>query len=122
MLCAVCVDPVNVTPAMVGCLMSCCPVLPSPCMQWSAFLGMPALCKSCIIQLAMVGVSSAGLAMTVLPVMSAAAIWPVKMANGKFHGLIVIKVPRPDKERVLVSPVGLLGNCGLSNSRMPSVA
>jgi hypothetical protein len=34
------------------------------------------------------GVCSAGLASTALPAISAAAIWPVKMASGKFHGLI----------------------------------
>ena len=37
----------------------------------------------------------AGFAMTVLPVTSAAAICPVKMARGKFHGLIHTITPRP---------------------------
>jgi hypothetical protein len=32
------------------------------------------------------GVCSAGLASTALPAASAAAIWPVKMASGKFQG------------------------------------
>ena len=34
------------------------------------------------------GVCSAGLASTGLPAASAAAIWPVKIASGKFHGLM----------------------------------
>ena len=36
----------------------------------------------------MSGVSSAGLASTGLPATKAAATWPVKMASGKFHGLM----------------------------------
>ena len=40
------------------------------------------------------GVCSAGLAMTELPVTSAAAIWPVKMASGKFHGEMQTMAPR----------------------------
>ena len=36
----------------------------------------------------MSGVSSAGLAITELPAASAAATWPVKIASGKFHGLM----------------------------------
>ncbi|MCY1455840.1 hypothetical protein D9M71_730070 [compost metagenome] len=34
------------------------------------------------------GVCSAGLASTVLPAASAAATWPLKIASGKFHGLM----------------------------------
>ncbi|MCY1449229.1 hypothetical protein D9M71_659550 [compost metagenome] len=34
------------------------------------------------------GVCSAGLASTVLPAARAAATWPVKIARGKFHGLM----------------------------------
>jgi hypothetical protein len=39
------------------------------------------------------GVCSAGLASTVLPAASAAATWPVKMASGKFHGLMASTTP-----------------------------
>ena len=39
------------------------------------------------------GVCSAGLASTVLPAASAAATWPVKMASGKFQGLMHSTVP-----------------------------
>jgi hypothetical protein len=48
-------------------------------------------------------VASAGLASTALPAASAAAIWPVKMASGKFHGLMQVKATRR---------VGQLGRAG----------
>jgi hypothetical protein len=35
------------------------------------------------------------LAITALPAASAAATWPVKIASGKFHGLMQTKTPRP---------------------------
>jgi len=41
------------------------------------------------------GVCSAGLATTALPAASAAVICPVKIASGKFHGLMQTKTPRP---------------------------
>ena len=41
----------------------------------------------------MSGVSSAGLAMTALPAASAAATWPVKIASGKFQGLMQAMTP-----------------------------
>ena len=41
------------------------------------------------------GVCSAGLATTLLPATSAAAIWPMKIASGKFHGEMQTKTPRP---------------------------
>jgi hypothetical protein len=44
--------------------------------------------------------------MTVLPAASAAAIWPVKIASGKFHGLMQTKTPRPTSRSSLRSPVG----------------
>ena len=43
----------------------------------------------------MSGVCSAGLATTALPAASAAATWPMKIASGKFHGLMQTKTPRP---------------------------
>ena len=42
----------------------------------------------------MIGVCSAGLASTALPAARAAAIWPVKIASGKFHGLMQVQMPR----------------------------
>ena len=44
--------------------------------------------------IAITGVGSAGLAMTAFPAISAAAIWPVKIASGKFQGLIAATMPR----------------------------
>ncbi len=41
----------------------------------------------------MSGVSSAGLATTAFPAASAAATWPVKIASGKFHGLMQATTP-----------------------------
>ena len=54
----------------------------------------------------MSGVCSAGLATTALPAASAPAIWPVKIASGKFHGLMQTKTPRPRVRNSLLSPVG----------------
>ena len=45
-------------------------------------------------QAAIADVVSAGFASTPFPAARAAAIWPVKMANGKFHGLMQVKIPR----------------------------
>jgi hypothetical protein len=52
------------------------------------------------------GVCSAGLASTVLPVASAAATCPMKIASGKFHGLMQTQTPRPPRCNSLLSPVG----------------
>ena len=52
------------------------------------------------------GVCSAGFAITVLPAASAAATWPVKMASGKFHGLMQANTPRPWSRSSLRSPAG----------------
>ncbi len=41
----------------------------------------------------MSGVCSAGLARTPLPMANAAAIWPEKIAKGKFQGLMQVKTP-----------------------------
>ena len=65
---------------------------------------------------AMSGVAGAGLAITVLPAPSAAVIWPVKMASGKFHGLMHTNTPRPCSDSVLRSPVGPRSSCGAPNS------
>ena len=50
------------------------------------------------------GVAGAGLATTALPATSAAVIWPVKIASGKFHGLMHTNTPRPcSDERVALT-------------------
>ena len=51
-------------------------------------------------------VCSAGLAITLLPAASAAATWPMKIASGKFHGLMHTNTPRPCSCSSFDSPVG----------------
>ena len=63
-------------------------------------------CSSRTAAAAMSGVCSAGLAITALPAASAAATWPVKIASGKFHGLMQTNTPRPCSVSSLLSPVG----------------
>jgi hypothetical protein len=58
--------------------------------------GHAGLVQSSAARAAMSGVCSAGLASTALPAASAAAIWPVKIASGKFQGLMQTKTPRAD--------------------------
>ena len=45
-----------------------------------------------------------GLASTVLPVTSAAAIWPVKIASGKFHGEMAVTMPSGGAPRARPRP------------------
>ncbi len=68
------------------------------------------------------GVWGAGLATTVLPAISAAATWPVKIASGKFHGEMAAKTPRPRKVRLFVSPAGPGKLRGSANNLRPSAA
>jgi hypothetical protein len=56
--------------------------------------GTPACHKARTACAAISGVCSAGLASTVLPAARAAATWPMKMASGKFHGLMQTTGPR----------------------------
>ena len=92
---AVSVDPVNTTPAMRGSEVMAVPTTPPrPGSSCSALAGTPALCSSRTASAAMAGVASAGFASTAFPAISAAAIWPVKIASGKFHGLIAPTMPR----------------------------
>ena len=78
---------------------------------------MPASCISRMAAAAISGVCSAGLAITELPATSAAAIWPVKIASGKFHGLMQTNTPRPRWCSSLVSPVGPGMRSGASGAR-----
>ncbi len=92
---AVSVEPVKQTPFTRGSEVSLAPtVAPSPGRSCRAGAGTPALCRSDTAKAAMSGVCSAGFATTALPAARAAAIWPVKMASGKFQGLMQAKVPR----------------------------
>ena len=91
---AVSVEPVKATPATRGSAVSAAPTVPSPGSSCSAVAGTPALCSRSTASMAISGVCSAGLASTAFPAAKAAAIWPVKMASGKFQGEMQAKVPR----------------------------
>ena len=83
------VDPVNSTPCTRPSATRAAPtVSPRPGSNCSAPRGTPAACNARTAAAATSGVCSAGLASTTLPAASAAATWPVKMASGKFHGLM----------------------------------
>ena len=71
--------------------------LPGDTISFSASSGRPTECIISTARCAIMLVCSAGLAITVLPVTSAAATWPKKMASGKFHGLIQSTTPRGSK-------------------------
>ena len=92
---AVSVPPVKAMPAMRGSFTRDWPTLPSPGSKASALFGTPACSSSAMARAAISGVCSAGLAATALPAASAAAIWPVKIASGKFHGEMAANTPRP---------------------------
>ncbi|MNS74167.1 hypothetical protein D3C72_1076340 [compost metagenome] len=94
MMRATSVEPVNITPRTAGLATSWAPtVSPRPGSSCTAPAGTPAARKMATACAAINGVCSAGLATTVLPAASAAATWPVKMASGKFHGLMHSTVP-----------------------------
>jgi hypothetical protein len=56
------------------------------------------------------------LAITLLPAASAAVTWPMKIASGKFHGLMHTNSPRPCSCSSLDSPVGPGSFSGCANS------
>jgi hypothetical protein len=51
-----------------------------------------------VAKYAIILVFSAGFAKTAFPAANAAAICPVKIANGKFHGLMQVKTPASASE------------------------
>jgi hypothetical protein len=90
------VEPVKATPADAGIRQQRgAKSGPLPGSRCSTSPGTPAACNSRTAAAATSGVCSAGLASTALPVTSAAATWPVKIASGKFHGLMHRNTPRP---------------------------
>ncbi len=83
------VEPVKSTPCTRASATSAAPtVSPRPGSSCSAPRGTPASCSAATAAAATSGVCSAGFASTTLPAASAAATWPVKIASGKFHGLM----------------------------------
>ena len=103
----VAVEPVKATPARSACDSAISPKS-RPCIGdvMSADRGTPAAYSSSVKASAIRGVLSAGFAITVLPVTSAATTWPAKIASGKFQGLMQAQVPRGTSESSLDSPVG----------------
>ena len=93
--CATSTEPVKTTPAVNGSATSAAPIAPSPGVNCSTSFGRPDSRRSAIAMAATSGVCSAGLATTQFPAASAAAIWPMKIASGKFQGEMQIKTPRP---------------------------
>ncbi len=81
-------DPVNTTARIRASLVSMAPTRPSPGNSCSAAAGTPASRSRRTAAEAIKGVCSAGLASTTLPATNAAPICPVKIASGKFHGLM----------------------------------
>ena len=115
---AVSVEPVKATPATRGSDVSAAPTLaPSPGTNCSTSAGMPASCSSFTACQPTRLVCSAGLAITLLPAASAAATWPMKIASGKFQGLMHTNTPRPPSCRVLDSPVGPGSASGVNSWR-----
>ena len=87
-------EPVKQTPSTRGSEASAAPTTgPVPGSNWITSSGIPAWTISRTASAAISGVASAGLASTALPVTSAAAICPVKMARGKFHGEMQVNTP-----------------------------
>ena len=89
MMPATSVEPVNMTPRTRSSAMRAAPtVSPRPGSSCTAPAGTPASSRMRTACAAMRGVCSAGLASTVLPAARAAHTWPLKMASGKFQGLM----------------------------------
>ena len=65
----------------------------SPSTSFNADFGTPDSWKIFTTSHPMIEVSSAGFAITLFPVTSAAVICPTNIAKGKFHGLIQRNVP-----------------------------
>ncbi len=95
---------------------------PVPGSRWRTSPGIPASSNSRTAAAAISGVCSAGLATTALPAASAAAIWPVKIASGKFHGEMQAKTPRPRNSISLRSPAGPGRGVGPAKSARARIA
>ncbi len=87
-------EPVNAIVWTPACAASAAPTSPPPGSSASAPGGSPARASASQTANAQAGDCSAGLRQTALPVASAAAVMPVAIANGKFHGAIAATTPR----------------------------
>lgn len=70
------------------------PVLPSPVTIFTTPGGTPAWLQRSAKIMAVIGVYSAGLRTTVLPIAKAGAIFHASMSSGKFHGIICPQTPK----------------------------
>src|SRR5438874_12704818 len=89
------VPPVNEMVLIFGCAVIAAPTFgPVPCTTLSTPFGRPASRQTSHSMLAVIGVSSLGFAMAVLPTAIAGAIFQVSKYNGRFHGEINPAIPR----------------------------
>ena len=103
---AVSFDPVKATPDRAGRRAAPAHAAPPPGRKCSTSTGTPASMQQPTAAKPISGVCPAGLATAALPEASAAAICPVKIASGKFHGADAGKNPRPCSDSSFRSPVG----------------
>src|SRR5690606_8639369 len=86
--------PVNDTALTAGCTTIASPTFgPRPCTMFSTPAGNPISAASEPSIVAVIGVTSDGLATTVLPAASAGAIFQVNRYSGRFQGEIVATTP-----------------------------
>ena len=87
-------DPVNAMNRVCGCATTALPNSgPSPGQKFTTPSGSPASSSSSMNFAAIVGASTEGFKMTVLPQTMEAAVIPAMMAKGKFHGGITAPTP-----------------------------
>ena len=87
-------DPVKAMVCTPGWRTSAAPASPSPGSSASASGGTPASRRARTTMSPQPGACSAGLRTTALPVARPAAVMPIGIAIGKFHGAITATTPR----------------------------
>src|SRR5206468_4459361 len=91
----VAVPPVKEMVLIFGCAVIAAPTFgPVPCTTLSTPFGRPASRQISHSRYAVIGVSSLGLAMAVLPTAMAGAIFQLNKYSGRFHGEINPAMPR----------------------------
>ncbi|MNT77028.1 hypothetical protein D3C72_2161000 [compost metagenome] len=88
-------SPVKVMPSMSGCVVRNSPAEsgPNPCARFSTPAGSPAWSATSANSVAVLGVTSDGFMITVLPNASAGATFQVNSSSGRFHGEITPTTP-----------------------------
>ena len=87
------VEPVNAILWTPGWSTIAAPVSPSPVRMFTTPSGKPASWTSWPSRMALSGVCSAGLRITVQPAASAGAAFHALISSGKFHGMICAQTP-----------------------------